>query len=275
VATTLITSVAEIEHALAALRLEDDGEPALRTAVLTHVAWIPAEWAEAAEQVLQGLAERHPSRTILLRPEPGAGREGLEADVARQCFALAERHVCAEVIRVRLCGRTAQAPASVVLPLALPDLPVFLRWRGQPPFGAPEYEQLTGVADRLIVDSGEWAELRFEELARSFERIAVSDLAWRRTLDARVRVASLWPREFASLGVRGPRAEAALLAGWLRSRLGRAIPLDHEPADALDVVTVDGETLELAPPPAGSDQLSADLDVFGRDRIYEEAVTRA
>jgi glucose-6-phosphate dehydrogenase assembly protein OpcA len=275
VATTLITTVAEIERALAALRAEEDGEPTLRTTVLTHVAWTPAEWAEAAERVLEALAERHPSRTILLRPNPDSGKEGLEADVRRQSFALAQRHVCAEVIRITLCGRTAQAPASVLLPLVLPDLPVFLRWRGQPPFGAPEYEQLTGVADRLIVDSGEWPDLPYDALIRSFERIAVSDLAWRRTLDARVRIASLWPRNFASLRVRGPRAEATLLAAWLRSRLGRDVSLDHEKAEVLELVDVDGETLELGPPPSAADQLSAELDVFGRDPVYEEAVTRA
>jgi glucose-6-phosphate dehydrogenase assembly protein OpcA len=274
VATTLITTVAEIERALARLRDEGDGAPALRTTVLTHVGWLPPEWEEAAERVLEGLAERHPSRTILLRPEPGVEKDGLEADVTRQCFALAERHVCAEVIRITLCGRTARAPASVLLPLVLPDLPVFLRWRGQPPFDAPEYEQLTGVADRLIVDSGEWPEPRYDVLAGSFERIAVSDLAWRRTLDARVRIAALWPGQFASVRVRGPRAEAALLAGWLRSRLARDVSLEHEPADVLEVVTVDGKTLELGPAPSASDQLSAELDVFGRDPVYEEAVTR-
>jgi glucose-6-phosphate dehydrogenase assembly protein OpcA len=272
-----MTSVEEIERALAELRADGDGDgaPAMRTTVLTHVAWLPAEWEKAAEQVLEGLAERHPSRTILLRPDAAAGEEGLEADVARQSFASAERHVCAEVIRIRLCGRTAHAPASVLLPLVLPDLPVFLRWRGQPAFGAPEYEQLTGVADRLIVDSSEWPDLRYDQLAGSFDRVAVSDLAWRRTLDARVRIASLWPSDFASVQVRGPGVETALLAGWLHARLGRAIPIEHEAADVLDMVVVDGRTLELAPPPSPSDQLSAELDVFGRDRIYEEAVTRA
>lgn len=270
-----MTSVEEIERALADLRDEGDGAPALRTTVLTHVAWLPPEWEEAAERVLEGLAERHPSRTILLRPDPRARGEGLEADVDRECFTVAERHVCAEVIRIRLCGRTAQAPASVLVPLVLPDLPVFLRWRGQPPFDAPEYEQLTGVADRLIVDSAEWPEARYDVLARSFERIAVSDLAWRRTLDARVRIASLWPADFTSVHIRGPRAEVALLGGWLCSRLGRAIPLEHEAADVLEVVVVDAETLELPPPPSPSDQLSAELDVFARDHVYEEAVTRA
>ena len=53
----------------------------------------------------------------------------------------------------------ASAPASVVQPLFLPDLPVFLRWRGVPTFGGDAFESLVDVVDRLIVDSTEWPEL--------------------------------------------------------------------------------------------------------------------
>ena len=49
-----------------------------------------------------------------------------------------------------------KAPASIVTPLLVTDLPVFLRWRGELPFGAPELEQMVGVCDRLVVDSREW-----------------------------------------------------------------------------------------------------------------------
>ncbi len=50
---------------------------------MTHLAWVPAEWHEAAVDTLAGLGERHPSRGILLFPEPSGGRrdrrEGLGA----------------------------------------------------------------------------------------------------------------------------------------------------------------------------------------------------
>ena len=61
-------SVAEIEQALIALRLRRgfEGKRNLRTTVLTHLAWVPREWQEAATETLAGLAERHPSRTVLL-----------------------------------------------------------------------------------------------------------------------------------------------------------------------------------------------------------------
>ncbi len=69
----MASSVAEIEHDLAGLRdaaTAPDQPPNLRTSVLTHLAWVPPEWQAAAEETLAGLAERHPSRTILLFPQP-------------------------------------------------------------------------------------------------------------------------------------------------------------------------------------------------------------
>ena len=276
-------SVAQIEHELARLRAEDDGAPYLRTSVMTHTAWVPEEWLPAARATLEGLGERHPSRTLILTPEPEADEDGLDAHVRLERFPLREieRQICSEVIELRLRGRRAQAPASIVMPLLVADLPVFLRWRGQPPFGAPELEQLVGVTDRLIVDSAEWPDPpgSYSELVRYFQRAAVSDIAWARTLGWRRALASLWPgiEGLRQLRVAGPLPEALLLAGWLRSRLGRDIELVHDAADAVEVVAVDGEAVLPPPdePKSPSDFLSDQLDQFGRDPVYEEAVTRA
>ena len=71
-----IGSLAEVSKRLQGLRDETavDGTD-LRTSVLTHIAWVPPEWAQAATDTLAGLAERHPSRVILLLPEPDAGED--------------------------------------------------------------------------------------------------------------------------------------------------------------------------------------------------------
>src|SRR5207247_6961555 len=57
-------AVSDVLRRLGALR-QAEGGPELRTNVMTHMAWAPPQWEEAAQQVLEGLAERHPSRTIL------------------------------------------------------------------------------------------------------------------------------------------------------------------------------------------------------------------
>jgi glucose-6-phosphate dehydrogenase assembly protein OpcA len=277
-----LASVAEIDHELARRRLDETtGEPFQRTSVMTHLAWVPAEWVEAAEDVLAGLAERHPSRTIVLVPEPEA-EDRLDASVEVDCFPSGRgRQVCVETIRLRLCGSRVAVPASVVQPLLLPDLPVFLRWRGLPPFGERPFEELVDVVDRLIVDSTEWPELPapYTRLAAIFDRVAVSDIAWARTSRWRPQLASLWPgiEGVKRITVTGTEAQACLLAGWLRSRLGHEVELEHEPSDRLAGVAVDGEPAPFPPgdPPHPADLLSDELERFGRDRVYEEAVRAA
>ena len=84
------------------------------------------------------MAERHPSRTLLLVPRPDDEPTGIDAELSIRCFPIGDRAVCGEVIELTLRGNRAAAPASIVLPLLISDLPVFCRWRGEPPFGSPE-----------------------------------------------------------------------------------------------------------------------------------------
>jgi Glucose-6-phosphate dehydrogenase subunit len=259
-------SVGEIEQALIELRLRRgfEGKRNLRTTMLTHLAWVPPEWQEAATETLAGLAERHPSRTILLFPEPDSD-DGLAARVLLECYEVAgsERHLCNEVVELRLRGGRSVAPASIALPLLLPDLPVFLRWRGRPDFGSSVFVQLVEMVDRLVVDSAEWPDVpdAYADLAGIFDRVAVTDIAFRRTLPWRVELAKAWPE--LPRRIAGPPAETALVVGWLRSRAGVEVE-----TDAADVLPFD----EQADP---SDLLSDELDAFGRDPVYEAAVTSA
>ena len=136
------------------------------------------------------------------------------------------RQICAETIRIQLKGKRASAPASVVQPLFLPDLPVFLRWRGVPSFGSAAFESLIGrrrPPDRRQHRMAGPA--RAVRRARGvFDRVVVSDIAWARTSRWRRQLASLWPgiAEVKRIRVTGTAAQAQLLGGWLRSRLDRA-----------------------------------------------------
>jgi glucose-6-phosphate dehydrogenase assembly protein OpcA len=247
---------------------------------MTHIAWVPEQWVEAAEDVLAGLAERHPSRTIVLFPQSGAG--GLEGEVSVESFTGGEnRSVCTDTIRIRLHGTSAEHPGSVVEPLLIPDLPVFLRWRGVPAFGDSAFEELADVVDRLIIDSTEWPDLPrpYADLARVFDRVVVSDIAWARTSRWRPMLASLWPAiaNVRRIKVTGTLAQAQLLAGWLRSRLERSIELEHEQSDRLVGVELDGEPAPFPPgdSPLPADLLSDELDKLSRDPVYEAAVIAA
>jgi hypothetical protein len=272
--------VAQVERGLGELRLKR--AEGTRTSVMTHVAWAPPHGRPRRVRTLAGLEELHPSRTILLFPDPKRP-DGIDVRVDLKCFTVegTSHEVCSDVIELRLGGKRTRVPGSIVQPLLITDLPTFCRWRGLPPWGEPELEQLVDVCDRLVVDSSEWRGLpgAYEELAKHFDRIAVSDIAWGRAVGWRGRLAAEWPeiKKMTKLSVTGPKADALLLAGWLRSRSAQGGAAVAPCSEELEAVAIDGEP--VAPPRGGppnpSDLLSAELDQFGRDRIYEAAVSAA
>jgi Glucose-6-phosphate dehydrogenase subunit len=274
----------EVEAALAQLRAATasaGGPPNIRTSVMTLIAWVPEEWRDQARNALAGMAERHPSRTILLDPLPDSGKNRIDATVSLECYTVpgSERSICSEIIALDLQGTRAKAPASIVEPLLITDLPVFVRWRGEPAWGSPELDQMVTLTDRLIVDSTEWDDLPYpyRRLFELFERTAVSDIAWSRTSRWRALLASLWPgiADVGTIRVHGTLAQANLLTGWLRSRLGRDdIVFDLDERERLEGIDLDGKPAPFPPgdPPTPSDVLSDELDRFTRDLVYEAAV---
>jgi hypothetical protein len=277
--------LADVDTALVRLRADAAAQASsMRTSVMTHIAWVPYGWREQARAALAGMAELHPSRTILLFPEPNAddNRIDARAEVERWEVPDTDRGLVTEVVELTLRGARAKAPASIVEPLLISDLPVFLRWRGEPPWDAAELEQLVGVTDRLIVDSTEWDDVpdSYRRLAELFPHCAASDIAWARTSRWRSHLATMWPgiADVRTVRVRGTAAQAWLLCGWLRSRLGRdEITLEHEPAESLEGMTLDGDPVPLPPgdPPTPSDVLSDELERFTPDPVYEAAVLAA
>ena len=87
---------------------------------MTHVAWAPPQWAAAARRTLAGLEELHPSRTILLFPDPQA-RDGIDVHVELKCFTIdgSSREVVLGGDRAA-AGRRAHARARLDRPAA-PD----------------------------------------------------------------------------------------------------------------------------------------------------------
>jgi glucose-6-phosphate dehydrogenase assembly protein OpcA len=252
--------------------------PELRTSTMTHIVWCPPQWRTKARATLAGLMERHPARTIFLIPEPGR-EPRIETRVELKDFQLKglSREILSEVIELRLHGSAARHPGSILLPLLVSDLPVFCRWRGEPGWQSSELAEVTAIADRLVVDSSEWNDVPggYACLAALFDRVAVSDIAYSRTLPWRRRLADLWPgiRTIEKLRVEGPRADAELIAGWLRSRLRREIALTRREAATVEAIWVDGQPVTSPGEPAnGSELLSSELDEFGRDKVYEAAV---
>ena len=186
-------SLSEVQARLGQMRISAaNGHSDLRTSVMTHTAWVPKSWLDAARGALAGLSEAHPSRTILLVPDPDAERDAIDeasrctASTSRARHGMSARRSSSSTVRLarRVSGQRDRAPADL-------DLPVFSRWRGRPSFGSRVFDEMVHVVDRLIVDSSEWDDLlaAYGELANRFDQTAVWDIAYARSLRWRVRPA--------------------------------------------------------------------------------------
>lgn len=201
--------------------------------------------ARRAASTISALAMRHPSRAIVLladrRPD-AATPPGIELHAQVPSVDRYEQ-IHYEQILVRARGHVTDRLPSVVVPLLVPDLPVFVWWTETPPIGQRSFEDLVGLADRLLVDSADFArpEATLPELARLCilgpKHCALTDLnwarltAWRELLTQFFDVPS-WRALLPAIdGVRISFAvdadgreihpsQALLLIGWLAARLG-------------------------------------------------------
>ncbi len=259
------TSVPAIESQLASLwappvddggtrLVTEKGLPHARASVLNLIVTVvDAEAAGRVVRTMMDLGIRHPSRAIVLVADPEAAGDPIDARISTHCHTAGEdsERVCYEEVVLTVRGEAARHLSGIVAPLLIHDLPTHVWWPGDPPFGHPVFDQLVGMADRLIVDSSDFVDLLtgYRRLATLRRRSGVGDLLWDRLgwwqeltaeffdvprfrrylpnlnrLLLRYAVASGGSsrhRDDADVapGVRSPMSQALLYAGWLASRL--------------------------------------------------------
>jgi glucose-6-phosphate dehydrogenase assembly protein OpcA len=210
---------------------------AVRLSVLNLVAaCIDTDSADMASQAVGRLGAKHPARAIIILADPeGPGQ--IEADLSLQCSAVDEGQVCAEQVRLLVGGEAAYHMASVVTPLLVPDIPVYLWLVGSPPLRQAFGQDAVAICERLIIDSGEYEDdagtLRTlsDELETVGDAISLCDVAWERTRLWRQLLAQSFDGEEMRPYVHGITrvkvecsgdrisAQTWLIAGWLASRL--------------------------------------------------------
>jgi len=244
--------VAALERELTRLRRAQSaharelGRPIARASVLNLIVYADREeHARRAARSIADLALRHPSRAIVVLADRGA-RDGTQKRIEMHCrlpIADGARLVCYEQILVRARGDADDRLASAVIPLLVPDLPVFLWWTGTPPLGSRSFGDLLRLTDRLVVDSADFArpELTLPVIARISDeargRFGLTDLNWTRLTPWREIATAFFDvpawRLFLD-GVTGVSvgfavdmdgrdihpSQALLFVGWLASRLG-------------------------------------------------------
>src|SRR4051794_29327987 len=196
---------------------------------LSLVVVVDEKRVQEAEAAATLAAAAHPCRLLVVVRRSLDSDNRLDAEVQ-----VGGRLGPTEAVVMRMYGRLTLHAESVVLPLLAPDAPVVTWWHSAPP-DAITTDALGVLANRRVTDSAQAQ----DPLAALHHRAADfapgdTDLAWTRTTPWRALLASALDAVdarpvAATIGAAAGNPSAALLCGWLQSRLG--IEAEAEPSD--------------------------------------------
>jgi glucose-6-phosphate dehydrogenase assembly protein OpcA len=187
---------------------------------LSLVVVVDEKHVQEAETAATVAAAAHPCRLLIVVRRSIEAENRLDAEVQ-----VGGRLGPTEAVVMRMYGRLTLHAESVVLPLLAPDAPVVTWWHGPAPTEIAT-DPLGVLADRRITD----AALADDPTAALQQRAADfapgdTDLAWTRSTHWRSLLASALDAVearavSAGLGAEAGNPSAALICGWLASRLG-------------------------------------------------------
>jgi glucose-6-phosphate dehydrogenase assembly protein OpcA len=135
-------------------------------------------------ETIAALMPEHPARAIVVRLS-GAGERALTERVYSQCWMPfgQRRQICCEQIELTASDASLEDLPSVVLPLAVPDLPLILWCRTSRIVGMAGFYRIAAMARKVVVDSAQVAEpvealLRMAAVRQS--GVLMGDLSWTR-----------------------------------------------------------------------------------------------
>ena len=241
---------------------------------MTHIAWVPPEWLEAAERTLEGLggapSVAHGDPRADARTSPTGSTRGSRCAASRSATARS----ASEVIELTLRGdrvaraRVDRAAARDLRPAGVPALARRAAVR-RDAVGAARRRRRPG--DRRLVGVGR------APLPRARGRLR-ADRRLRHRVGAHRRLADRAGRPLAGDRDAGDRRPRPARRGGAASRLARLAARPRRslrssrPASSASASTARRSCRATSRTATPSDLLSAELDKLARDHVYEEAV---
>jgi len=273
-----------------------------------------ADDAAALGETVAALMPEHPARAILIRLQ-GEGERALSQRVYQQCWKPfgQRQQICCEQIEITASDAALADLPSVILPLAVPDLPVILWCRSARLVRRPEFGEIAGMATKVVIDSAAAGDstdaiVCMADGVRSGGILA--DLAWTRLTRWRETLARAFENrdtlarlsEVDSVQVRfGPGYETAAwyLAAWAANALASVgqvvtpvisrqdeslrlelsggtfrVELSRQEDRLVTVVNEQSNCTNL-PRPADYHLMREELGIVRRDAIFEQTLASA
>jgi len=270
--------------------------------------------AAALGETIAALMPQHPARSILIRLL-GERERALSQRVYQQCWKPfgQRQQICCEQIEITASDPALADLPSVILPLAVPDLPVILWCRSARLVRRPEFGEIARMATKVVIDSAADTNAidairRMADAVRSGGIFA--DLAWTRLTRWRETLARVFENrdtlarlsEVDTVRVRfGPGYETAAwyLAAWAVNALasvGQVVTPEVSKQDESLRLEISGGTfrVELSrqddrlvtvvneqsnctnlPRPADYHLMREELGIVRRDAVFERTLASA
>jgi glucose-6-phosphate dehydrogenase assembly protein OpcA len=270
--------------------------------------------AAALGETVAALMPEHPARTILILLR-GEGERALSQRVYQQCWKPfgQRQQICCEQIEITASDAALADLPSVILPLAVPDLPMILWCRSARLVGRPEFGAIAGMATKVVIDSAAATDPTdaIVSMADAVRRGGIlADLAWTRLTRWRETLARVFENrdtlahlsEVDSVQVRfGPGYQTAAwyLAAWAMNALGSIgqavtpvvaaqdeslrleltggtfrVELSRQDGRLMTVVNEQSNCTNL-PRPTDYHLMREELGIVRRDAIFEDALASA
>jgi glucose-6-phosphate dehydrogenase assembly protein OpcA len=294
----------------------ESGAGVLRACSMTLI--VLAEEADdpsSLGETVAALMPEHPARTVTIRL-CSEGERALSERVYAQCWMPfgQRRQICCEQVEISVADKGLADLPSVLLPLAVADLPVMLWCRTARWPALPEFHQIASMARKVILDSAVMPDPKdaLRRLTAANEGGALfSDLAWTRltrwremlsqVFENRQRLAQLPAIDRVRVSYGGTyETGARYLAAWIVGALeGAAHPeIEIAPAEGVSTLQVEigGKGLRVAlvrhdetlvvtigddshhtslPQPTDYLLMREELGIVGRDPVFERTLASA
>lgn len=178
-----IIELVDINEELTKLWDKEQGQNKIRASLFNLIIYLQKdERVDYFEQLIKTVVSKFPCRVIVIIDDASSSEPYLRTQVGAETIHEGETQIFCEVIHVSAAGSLTERVPFIILPLLLPDLPIYLLWSRDPSGENAILPHLEPLAHRIIFDTESTKDLQsYSKAVLSLMHrfhCDVSDLNW-------------------------------------------------------------------------------------------------